>query len=110
MSTNCRIFELEALEREQRGTGEPWFEYLRVPSLRSGLYLLEPGAWDHQTPHEEDEMYFVVRGRARFEAGAFQVPVKAGSVIFVPARQEHRFTSIEESLQVLVFFASAPRH
>lgn len=106
----CRSFELAVLERAQRDTGEPWFEYLRVPSLRSGLYLLEPNAWDHQTPHDEDEMYYVVRGRANFEAGELRVPVHAGSIIFVPAHQEHRFTAIEEPLQVLVFFASpSPR-
>ena len=101
-------FDVDTLRAEQRASAEPWLEFLRVPALRAGLYVLEPGAWDHQSPHEEDEVYFVVSGRARFEAGDAHVPVTTGSVIYVAAHQEHRFTRIEEELRVLVFFA-APR-
>lgn len=101
-------FRIEDLLDEQRASAEPWLEFLRVPALRAGLYVLAPGAWDHQTPHEEDEVYYVVAGRASFEAGAARRPVGAGSVIYVAARQEHRFTDIVEELRILVFFA-APR-
>lgn len=96
------------LSAEQRASAEPWLEFLRVPSLRAGLYVLAAGAWDHQSPHEEDEVYYVVAGRATFEAGAEQTPVGAGSIIYVAAHQPHRFTNITEELRVLVFFA-APR-
>ena len=101
-------FHLEQLTAEQRASGEPWMEFLRVPSLRAGVYVLAPGAWDHQTPHEEDEVYYVVDGRATFEAGDSRQDVHSGSVIFVAAGQSHRFTNIIEELRVLVFF-SAPR-
>jgi mannose-6-phosphate isomerase-like protein (cupin superfamily) len=96
------------LSAEQRASAEPWLEFLRVPALRAGLYVLAAGAWDHQSPHEEDEVYYVVAGRATFEAGAEQTPVRAGSIIYVAAHQPHRFTNITEELRVLVFFA-APR-
>jgi mannose-6-phosphate isomerase-like protein (cupin superfamily) len=101
-------FHSEDLSAEQRALAEPWMEFLRVPALRAGLYVLVPGAWDHQTPHEEDEVYYVVAGRASFEAGAERTDVRSGSIIYVAARQEHRFTNITEELRVLVFFA-APR-
>ena len=101
-------FHIEDLSTEQQTLGEPWMEFLRVPSLRSGLYVLAPGAWDHQSPHEEDEVYYVVAGRARFEAGAEHTEVRGGSIIYVAAHQAHRFTNITEELRVLVFFA-APR-
>lgn len=96
------------LSAEQRQSAEPWLEFLRVPSLRAGLYVLAAGAWDHQSPHEEDEVYYVVAGRATFEAGPEHTPVRPGSIIYVAAHQPHRFTNITEELQVLVFFA-APR-
>lgn len=99
---------LDDLSAEQRASAEPWMEFLRVPALRAGLYVLAPGAWDHQSPHEEDEVYFVVAGRANFEAGEGRQDVQRGSIIYVAARQEHRFTNITEELRVLVFFA-APR-
>jgi mannose-6-phosphate isomerase-like protein (cupin superfamily) len=103
--TDSRIFQLETLLAEQRASGEPWLEFFRVPSLHAGLYVLAPGAWDHQTPHEEDEFYHVIGGRATFEAGDRRQPVAAGSLIYVAARQPHRFTDIEEELRVLVFFS-----
>jgi mannose-6-phosphate isomerase-like protein (cupin superfamily) len=100
---------LDDLSDEQRTSAEPWLEFLRVPSLRAGLYVLAPGAWDHQSPHEEDEVYYVVSGRATFEAGSAREPVRAGSIIYVAAQQQHRFTEIVEELRVLVFFATVRR-
>jgi mannose-6-phosphate isomerase-like protein (cupin superfamily) len=101
-------FELETLLAAQRTADEPWTEFLRLPALRAGLYVLPPGAWDHQTPHEEDEMYYVIAGKATFQAGTESCAVGAGTILYVAAHQEHRFTEITEELRVLVCFA-APR-
>jgi quercetin dioxygenase-like cupin family protein len=102
-------FDLDQLLAAQRTSGEPWLEFIRVASLRAGLYVLAPGAWDHQTPHEEDEIYYVVAGRATFEAGQDRREAIPGALIHVPAHQEHRFMDIVEELRVLVFFASPAR-
>lgn len=82
-------------------------EFLRMPSMSAGVYVLPVGATDLQKPHHEDEMYYVVRGRARFRAGDEDHEVSAGSVLFVAAEVEHRFHDIAEELAVLVFFAPA---
>jgi mannose-6-phosphate isomerase-like protein (cupin superfamily) len=62
---------------------------------------------DPQKPHREDEMYYVVRGRARMQIGSEHAEVSNGTVIFVEAEAEHRFYDIQEELEVLVFFAPA---
>lgn len=98
-------FDLSEIEQRRRAGGDPWLEFLKVPSLRVGLYVLPAGSVDTQTPHEEDEVYHVIRGRARFVADGEEMAVGPGSVLFVAARIEHRFQSIEEDLEVLVFFA-----
>jgi quercetin dioxygenase-like cupin family protein len=93
---------------EQRAqSGKPYREFLRVPAMSAGLYVLPAGGTDHQRPHREDEIYYVVRGRSRFKAGPEDREVSAGSVIFVAAEVGHRFYDIEEELAVLVFFAPA---
>ena len=33
--------------------------------MSAGVYVLPKGGTDPQKPHREDEMYYVVRGRAR---------------------------------------------
>ena len=75
--------------------------------MSTGLYVLSAGATDLQRPHHEDEMYYVVRGRARFKAGSEDREVSTGNVIFVAAEVGHRFYDITEELAVLVFFAPA---
>jgi quercetin dioxygenase-like cupin family protein len=102
---------LAEVERQQAKSGKAYREFLRAPTMSAGLYVLAAGATDTQKPHHEDEMYYVVRGRARFRAVGptyeEDSKVSAGSVIFVAAEIEHRFYDIEEELAVLVFFAPA---
>jgi mannose-6-phosphate isomerase-like protein (cupin superfamily) len=71
------------------------------------LYLLPAGGAGPQSPQHEDEVYYVVRGRAHMRVGPEDEPVTTGSIIFVPARLEHSFHDIEEELAALVFFAPA---
>jgi mannose-6-phosphate isomerase-like protein (cupin superfamily) len=101
------IFELPQLCEARAQSGRRYLEFLRVPTLSSGLYVLPAGDVDPQQPHKEDEVYYVVRGRGSFRAGAEDRPVQAGAILFVPAGVEHRFHSITEELTLLVFFAPA---
>src|SRR5690349_1004554 len=94
---------LAEVDAQRAQTGKLYREFLRVPSMSAGLYVLPAGATDPQRPHHEDEMYYVVRGKARFQAGTERKEISAGSVLFVAAELEHRFYDIEEELAVLVF-------
>jgi mannose-6-phosphate isomerase-like protein (cupin superfamily) len=102
---------LPEIEEQRAHSGKPYREFLRVPAMSAGLYVLPAGATDRQKPHREDEIYYVVRGRARFKVGSDDREgdreVSAGSVIFVAAQVGHRFYDITEELAVLVFFAPA---
>jgi len=95
------------IDTQRTESGKLYGEFLRRPAMSAGLYVLAAGATDRQRPHHEDELYYVVRGRARFRAGGEEGEVSAGSVLFVAAEVEHRFYDITEELAVLVFFAPA---
>jgi mannose-6-phosphate isomerase-like protein (cupin superfamily) len=101
------IFELSQLRAEQRQKRRAYLEFLRVPALSAGLYTLAAGSADPQRPHEEDEVYCIVSGRAIIRVGDEDRPVNPGSLVFVAAGMEHRFHSITEDLTALVFFAPA---
>jgi mannose-6-phosphate isomerase-like protein (cupin superfamily) len=101
------FFDIAQLERLRTKTGKSYLEFLRVPSLSAGVYVLAAGSTDNQKPHREDEMYYVIRGRARMRIGGEDQAVAHGSIIFVPASVQHSFYEIAEELVVLVFFASA---
>jgi mannose-6-phosphate isomerase-like protein (cupin superfamily) len=102
-----QFWQVSGVDQDRAASGKLYREFLRMPSMSAGLYVLQLGANDPQKPHHEDEMYYVVRGRGRFESGVEDREVSAGSVIFVAAEVEHRFHSITEELAVLVFFAPA---
>ena len=101
------FFDLSDLVRRRSEQNKSYLEFLRVPAMSAGLYVLPASGPDPQQPHREDELYYVVRGRARMQVGTENQAVSPGSVIFVEAAAQHRFYDIEEELVVLVFFAPA---
>jgi len=107
MKRDEEFFQIDQIEQERARAGKSYLEFLRVPAMSAGVYTLPAGGTDLQKPHQEDEMYYVVRGRARMKVGAEDRAVSQGSVIFVAAQVEHRFYDIAEALVVLVFFAPA---
>ena len=87
---------------------EPTYdEVFRVPDLSLGYYRVPAGAEDRQVPHGEDEVYVVVGGRGILRTPSGSVAVQPGSVLFVPAEEEHRFVDVEEDLTLLVVFGPA---
>jgi len=92
---------------DQAAAGRLYHEFLRVPDLSAGLYVLEAGATDPQSPHTEDELYYVVAGRAKVTVGGETRPVAPGSLVFVAATVHHTFHDIAERLELLVMFGPA---
>jgi len=102
-----QVFELSDLISQQRDSSKLYLEFLKVPDLSMGLYVLPTGGVDPQSPHVEDEVYYVVSGRAKIKVADEDRDVRAGSIVYVAKNVKHRFHSIEEELTVIVFFAPA---
>ncbi len=100
-------YELSEIRQQHGEAGKLWLEFLRVSDLSMGLYVLPVGGTDPQQPHAEDEVYYVVGGRGQIRVGDGDRAVQTGSIVYVAAQVEHHFHSIEETLQLLVFFAPA---
>jgi len=102
-----RAFEIADLMSRRAAQNRLYLEFLRVPGMSLGIYTLAAGGTDPQSPHGEDEVYYVVHGRARVLVEGEDRPVEPGSIVFVPAGAEHRFHAIEQELTLLVCFAPA---
>ncbi|MGC4772251.1 cupin domain-containing protein [Micromonospora sp. DT44] len=103
---------MQIIERAGRwttagGAVNDWVEHLRVPDLSVGTYCIPAGGLDDQSPHTEDEIYVVTAGRARIVTPDGAAEVAPGSVIFVPAGEEHHFDEVTEDLALLVVFGPA---
>jgi mannose-6-phosphate isomerase-like protein (cupin superfamily) len=101
-------FEYDDVSQQQADSGKPYLQFISEGTMSLGLYVLTAGATDTQSPHEEDEIYYVVSGRGAIDVAGERRPVRAGSIVFVAKEVEHRFVDIEEDLSILVFFA--PEH
>jgi mannose-6-phosphate isomerase-like protein (cupin superfamily) len=102
-----QAYELAQLISQRVSSNKLYLEFLKVPDLSMGLYVLPAGGTDPQSPHTEDEVYYVVSGRAKIMVAEEDRDVQAGSIIYVAKNIAHHFHSIEEGLTVLVFFAPA---
>ncbi len=80
-------------------------DVLRSDLLSLGVYVLPAGGTDGQRPHSEDEVYYVVRGRAKFRVGSEDRSVEPGAILFVRAKEPHHFHEIDEELVLVVFWA-----
>ena len=104
---SAKAFNLPQLVADQARAGEEWREFFRVKALSLGVYALKKGALDTQSPHKQDEIYYVVSGRATLTVDGKAHVVEPGSVLYVAAHAKHRFHDITDDLTTLVFFAPA---
>lgn len=100
-------FETNELLARRAQSGRRYLNFLDVPTMSAGVYVLPAGGEDPQPVHEEDELYYILGGRAVLRIGDEDHPVQPGSLVYVQARVPHRFHSIREELRVLVFFSAA---
>ena len=80
---------------------------LGVTAFGVNALVLAPGVVGRPHYHEkQDELYFVHRGRARFEVGGETRELGPGGVCHVPSRTPRRITSVgDEDLVMLAIGA-----
>jgi mannose-6-phosphate isomerase-like protein (cupin superfamily) len=72
------------------------------------LVLFTPRGHDYQSPHEQDELYIVMRGTGELVLEDEHIPFVAGDVLFVPARRRHRFERFSDDLVTWAVFWGPP--
>lgn len=102
-----RVFDLAQLQKQLTDAPAQYKEFLNVPALSCGLYRLAVGACDMQSPHDEDEIYFVLSGKAKMKLGDAERLVEPGNLLYVGATETHSFFEIIEEMTLLVFFATS---
>jgi mannose-6-phosphate isomerase-like protein (cupin superfamily) len=82
--------------------GERFTEAFTHGSLLVELYA--PRGTDPQTPHDRDEVYFVICGSGEFKVAGERKPFASGDALWVAAGVEHRFENFSADLAVWVVF------
>src|SRR5436190_7093196 len=105
MKTSTRIVHVGLADAMSKGP--PPSGNLAVPIFSHGSLVVElytPAGRDPQKPHTRDEVYFVIRGAGFFFDGERRHSIEAGSFLFVPAGQIHRFEDFSSDFVVWVVF------
>jgi mannose-6-phosphate isomerase-like protein (cupin superfamily) len=99
MSTpdRSRVIRLTEVQARIPGpAGERAVMALRRGSLDVALSLpLRPS---QQTPHTQDEIYFIIRGRGALIHDSKRDPFESGDILFVAAGTEHQFEDASDDL------------
>jgi len=82
--------------------GQRFTQGLAHGSMSVELYA--PVGADPQTPHRQDELYFVISGSAELVADGTRLPAAPGAVFFVPAGVTHRFEDFSADFATWVVF------
>lgn len=69
--------------------------------LSAGLVWFAPNNHEgHPDTHTFDEIFYIIKGKARFLAGGREYQVQAGDVVYCPAGTEHTYLTDESPLQI----------
>lgn len=99
-----QVLEMNRLISQLISEQKYWMTFLDNDAMMCGLYLLPKGTVDRQEPHKQDEVYYIVKGKANIEVEGKKYPVKEKSIVYVQAGAAHKFTDISEDLLSLVVF------
>lgn len=68
------------------------------------LRYYAPRGADPQTPHDRDELYFVIAGSGRFVRAGTAVTFGPGDALFAAAGEDHRFEDFSDDFATWVVF------
>ena len=102
---SCVINLSDTLARLPGPAGEHAVSVLQRATLHAKLSA--PKVPVRQTPHEQDEIYVIIRGRGILFHDGRRDPFERGDLLFVAAGTEHQFEDCTEDLAVWVVFYGA---
>ena len=90
---------------EKIKTGSSYFHtFINRDSLAAGVLVLQSGEEDMQTPHENDEVYYIISGNGFLKIKDKDYKVSKDKLFFVAKNVEHCFHGNTKELKVLYFF------
>ncbi len=103
------VYDAEEVLKKLKASGNWFYGFMSKGTMDAGILSLSPKEKDPQGPHANDELYYVIKGSGFIRIEKEDLPIKSGSIIFVPARKKHNFHGNNDELQVLYVFAGEDR-
>ena len=96
------LARLPGVRTEKWPEGEPFAAAFGHGTM--SVEVFAPRGQDHQQPHSQDELYFIMSGDAEFLREGRRLQVAVSDVLFVPAGERHHFEAISDDFITWVVF------
>ena len=97
-------FDLDSYVEKIKNSSSYFYTFINRETLAAGVLVLQPDEEDTQTPHESDEVYYVLSGDGFLRIKDKDYKVSKDKLFFVGKNIEHYFHGNTKELKVLYFF------
>ena len=98
------VFDTNEFLKKIEKSGIYFHTFINNKNLAAGILRLNPGEEDTQEPHQDDEIYYVVKGDGFLTVGKNEYPVSDGMSYYVAKKIPHHFHGNKKELVVIYFF------
>lgn len=81
--------------------------FINRESLAAGILVLQSGQKDPQEPHENDEVYFILKGDGFLKINKKDYSVSKNKLYFVAKNTDHFFHGNKTEIVALYFFGGS---
>jgi mannose-6-phosphate isomerase-like protein (cupin superfamily) len=79
--------------------------FINHTNIAAGILVLKPGQTDTQTPHDSDELYYIISGDGFLKINNRDYEITEGNAYYVQKDTPHKFFGNKNELRVLYFFS-----
>lgn len=97
-------FDINEYLKNTPKSGSYYHTFINRNNLAAGVLRLQPGEKDTQTPHDTDEIYYIVKGDGFLNISGKDYKILEAKAYFVGKNIEHKFHDNKKELVVLYFF------
>lgn len=101
------VFDTNKYVRKIAKSSTYFHTFINKENIAAGIIRLNPGEKDTQDPHENDEIYYVIKGAGFLTIDKKDYPVSEGMSYYVAKKIPHHFHGNKNELVVLYFFGGS---
>lgn len=90
-----------------RNSDNYFHTFINRQNIAAGVLVLNPNEEDTQTPHDSDELYYVVKGDGYLKINNIDYEISDGMMYFVQKNIPHKFFGNKKEI-IIVYFFSGP--
>ena len=99
-----REYDLTTYLEKIKNSSSYFSTFINKNSLAAGVLVLQSDEEDTQTPHDSDEVYYIISGNGFLKINDKDYKISKNKLFFVEKNVKHFFHGNTSELKVLYFF------